>query len=81
LTVGASVNRLQKFVEKGNAGQERVAYAFGADRLPPARRGRHWERVGDFKPAEELLEKGDLKAVFQIALTEGCAVIPNDIDR
>jgi len=51
-------------------------------RLPPAKRGRHWEqRVADFKPAEELLEKGDLKAVFQIAIAEGCAVIPTDLDR
>jgi hypothetical protein len=79
--VGASVNRLQKFVEKGAAGPARVAYAFGAERLPPAERGRQWERVADFKPAEELLEKGDLKAVFQIAIAEGCAVIPTDIDR
>jgi hypothetical protein len=75
------VNRLQKFVEKDAAGTARIAYAFGADRLPPAQRGRHWERVADFKPAEELLEKGDLKAVFKIALTEGCAVIPSDLDR
>jgi hypothetical protein len=75
------VNRLEKFVEKDAAGTARIAYAFGPDRLPPAQRGRHWERVADFKPAEELLEKGDLKAVFQIALTEGCAVIPSNVDR
>ena len=43
--------------------------------------GRHWERVADFKPAEELLRNVSLKAIFQIALTEGCAVIPADIDR
>jgi hypothetical protein len=75
------VNRLQKFVEKGAAGPARVAYAFGAERLPPMEHGRHWERVADFKPAEELLRNVSLKAIFQIALTEGCAVIPADIDR
>ena len=30
------MNRLQKFVEKGAAGPARVAYAFGAERLPQA---------------------------------------------
>jgi hypothetical protein len=75
------VNRFQKIVEKDAAGTARIAYAFGADRLPPAQRGRYWERVADFKPAEELLETGDLKAVFKIALTEGCAVIPSDLDQ
>jgi hypothetical protein len=75
------VNRLEKFVEKDAAGTARIAYAFGPDRLPPAQRGRHWERVADFKPAEELLRNVSLKAIFQIALTEGCAVIPADIDR
>jgi hypothetical protein len=78
---GGLVNRLQKFVEKDAAGTVRIAYAFGADRLPPAQRGRHWKRVSDFKPAEELLAKGDLKAVFKIALTEGCAVIPSDVEQ
>jgi hypothetical protein len=47
----------------------------------PRRNAGDKERVADFKPAEELLEKGDLKAIFQIAIAEGCAVIPTDIDR
>jgi hypothetical protein len=75
------VNRLQKFVEKGAAGPARVAYAFGAERLPPAERGRQWEMVARFNPAEELLEHGSLKAVFQIAIAERCAVLPYDASR
>jgi hypothetical protein len=51
------VNRLQKFVEEDADGPSRIAYAFGADRLPPAKRGKHWEPVRDFNAAEELFEK------------------------
>ena len=73
------MQRLQKFVEKGAAGPGRIAYAFGPERLPPTERGRHWELVTAFKPADELLTNGDLKAVFQIAIAEGCAVVPGDL--
>jgi hypothetical protein len=65
------VNRLQKLIEKGSGGPARIAYTFGADRLPPAQADRKWELVGDFNPAEELLENGSLKALFQIAIAEG----------
>ena len=78
---GASMSRLQKFVEKGRDGPARVAYAFGAERLPPAEHGRQWELVAGFNPAEELLENGSLRAVFQTAIAEGCAVTPNEIGR
>jgi hypothetical protein len=79
--LGAPVNRLQKFVEKGAAGPPRVAYAFGVERLPPAERGRVWEQVAGFNPAEELLENGSLKAVFHAAIAQGCAVIPTDVKQ
>jgi hypothetical protein len=75
------VNRLQKFVEKGAAGPVRVAYAFGAERLPSAERERQWELVAGFNPAEELLENGSLKGIFQIAIAESCAVIPIETGR
>jgi hypothetical protein len=75
------VNKLQKFIEKGAAGSARIAYAFGAERLPPAQARKQWELVAGFNPAEELLENGSLKAVFQIAIAEGCAVISCGIGR
>lgn len=80
---GGAVNRLQKFVEKGAYGEgpSRIAYAFGAERPPPADSGRHWERIPDFRPAEELLENGSLKAVFHAAIADGFAVVPGGTDR
>ncbi len=68
--------RLQKFIKESAGAAARVAYAFGAERLPPSQTGRQWKQVERFNAAEELLANGDLKAVFQNAIAKGCAVLP-----
>jgi hypothetical protein len=70
------MNRLQKFIEEGAGAPARVAYVFGAERLPPSQTGRQWKQVDGFNAAEEVLANGDLKAVFQNAIAKGCAVLP-----
>jgi hypothetical protein len=59
------MNRLLKFIEEDTGAPARIAYAFGAERLPPSQIGRQWQQVDGFSAAEELLANGDLKAVFQ----------------
>jgi hypothetical protein len=72
------VNRLQKFIEiRTFTGEEvRTAYALGAGRLPAPEAGAHWQPVDDFSAADKLLENVSLKGVFQVAITDGCAVLP-----
>jgi hypothetical protein len=75
------VNRLQKFVEKGADGSARVAYALGAEKLPPAQAGAQWLVVDDFNAGDELLENMELKDAFKAAIDTGCAVLPLGIGR
>jgi hypothetical protein len=72
------VNRLQKFIEiRTFTGEEvRTAYALGAGRLPAPEAGANWQPVDDFSAADELLENVSLKIVFQVAIPDGCAVLP-----
>jgi hypothetical protein len=69
---------LQKFVKKGGPEPARVAYALDADKLPTPEEGARSYLVTDFNAADELLEHANLKAVFQIAIADGCAVLPFD---
>jgi hypothetical protein len=74
----ASVNRLQKFVEKSAAVPAPIADAFGAGRVPP--RGAR-ETVGDghrLQPRRRTARERRRKSVFQV-FAKGCAVIPSDI--
>lgn len=71
------MHRLQKFVERGAAGERlgRTAYAFNASTLPEPKKGLDWRPVADFSAAEEVLADASLKQVFEAALKYGYAVI------
>jgi hypothetical protein len=72
------MDRLQKFVERRAYSGDRVrtAYALSADKLPAPRVGARWHPVDDFNAADELLENASLKRIYQLAITDGCAVLP-----
>jgi hypothetical protein len=70
------MNRLQKFVEGSSDGKKsgRTAYAFGPDRLPSPTPGLEWQTV-PFNASDELIKNAGLKAVFQDAIANGCAMV------
>jgi hypothetical protein len=72
------MSRLQKFIEKGAYGEGplRIAYALGAEKLPPSLEGAKWHIIDSFNAGEEILKNPSLKLVFQVAIKDGCAVLP-----
>ena len=74
------MNRLQKFVEQGAFGEApgRTAYAINPSKLPAPTRGLEWRPVDGFQPGEAILANQGLKSVFQRALEDGVALVPND---
>jgi hypothetical protein len=71
------MNRLRKFVERGaySEGPLRTAYVFDLNSLPESGEGNQWIPDDKFSPADELLNDPDLKAVFKLAIENGCAFV------
>jgi hypothetical protein len=72
------MNRLEKFVEKGER-PGRIAYVLDRKAMPEAATGLEWRVVSNFSPGDALLENPGLKAIFEEAIRRGCAVVtPNE---
>jgi hypothetical protein len=71
------MNRLQKFVGRGGFGEGpgRTAYSIDPARLPAPHDGFMWRVVEDFRPGEAVFNEPGLKAVFELALKQGFALV------
>lgn len=72
------MNRLQKYIERTDAGRElRTAYAMTRTALPDSRPGSQWREETNFSAADEVLARPELKAVFKTAIERGFAIVPD----
>jgi hypothetical protein len=71
------VNRLRKYIERSDAGQElRTAYALTAPALPDPRPRSQWREETTFSAADEVLANPELKSVIKTAIQRGFALLP-----
>jgi len=69
------MHQLLKFVERGVYGTTRIAYVLQPKWLPPVADGMDWYNIGSFSAADELVSNPRLKAIFQVALQKGFAIV------
>jgi hypothetical protein len=71
------MNRLKKLIEQDPRGDRpgRVAYVLDRKTLPAPTEGFEWRTVDEFRPGDAILDDPGLKAVFERALREGCAIV------
>ena len=76
------MNRLQKFIERTEAGRAsgRVAFVLDANNLPPPDRSCTWVTATNFNAAEEVLARPELKRAYKQALDQGLAVIDTNAE-
>jgi hypothetical protein len=74
---GKEMNRLRRFFEKMPYGRRssRVAYVISVAALPEALANAEWTEDQSFRAADALLADPGLKAVYQMALEKGCAIV------
>jgi hypothetical protein len=69
------MNQLQNFVERGVYGITRVAYVSQPRFLPPSAEGMDGRNIASFSAIDEVLDNPRLKAVFQVAIQKGLAIV------